>query len=102
MSHEWVLRTGDDQENVQDWEHPLVQAVVNNPDDPPSLEVFYGFLGRSPFVGHRRIYVDPGFTRYFDILEYMIVYTMRLDGSHTQRVTQSALWDSAPDWGSAK
>ena len=30
------------------------------------------------------------------------VYTMRLDGSHIQRVTQSALWDSAPDWGPAK
>jgi TolB protein len=30
------------------------------------------------------------------------VYTMRLDGSHIQRVTKSALWDSAPDWGTAK
>jgi Tol biopolymer transport system component len=30
------------------------------------------------------------------------VYTMRLDGSHIQRVTKSALWDSAPDWGSAR
>jgi Tol biopolymer transport system component len=29
------------------------------------------------------------------------VYTMRLDGSHLQRVTKSALWDSAPDWGPA-
>ena len=29
------------------------------------------------------------------------VYTMRLDGSHVQRVTKSALWDSAPDWGPA-
>jgi Tol biopolymer transport system component len=27
------------------------------------------------------------------------VYTMRLDGSHIQRVTRSTLWDSAPDWG---
>jgi len=27
------------------------------------------------------------------------VFTMRLDGSHVQRVTRSKLWDSAPDWG---
>jgi Tol biopolymer transport system component len=30
------------------------------------------------------------------------VYTMQLDGSHLQRVTKSALWDSAPDWGPAR
>jgi TolB protein len=30
------------------------------------------------------------------------VFTMRLDGSGLQRVTQSKLWDSAPDWGPAR
>jgi TolB protein len=30
------------------------------------------------------------------------VYTMRLNGSHLQRITKSALWDSAPDWGPVK
>ena len=29
------------------------------------------------------------------------VFTMRLDGSHIQRVTRSPLWESAPDWGPA-
>jgi Tol biopolymer transport system component len=27
------------------------------------------------------------------------VFTMRLDGTHIQRLTHSALWESAPDWG---
>lgn len=27
------------------------------------------------------------------------VYTMRLDGSHVERVTHSTLWNSAPSWG---
>ena len=30
------------------------------------------------------------------------VFTMRLDGTHIQRVTRSKLWDSAPDWGPAR
>jgi TolB protein len=29
------------------------------------------------------------------------VFTMRIDGSHVQRVTRSKLWDSAPEWGPA-
>jgi len=29
------------------------------------------------------------------------IYTMALDGSDVQRVTRSARWDSAPDWGPA-
>jgi TolB protein len=30
------------------------------------------------------------------------VFTMRLDGSHLQRLTRSKLWDSAPEWGPSR
>lgn len=30
------------------------------------------------------------------------IFTARLDGSHVEQVTHTALWDSAPDWGPAR
>jgi hypothetical protein len=80
--HDWVERQGNqrqDVDDVKDWEHPLAQELVKDPYDPVKLEVFYGFLARSPFVGHRRVYIDDAFSKWFDILEYMIIHYIRLD-----------------------
>jgi hypothetical protein len=77
--HDWIERPVDDREPVQEWEHPLVKELVPDPHNLPELEVLYGYLGRSPFVGHRRLYLDERFKQCFDILDYMIVKVVQLD-----------------------
>ncbi len=91
MPHEWVIRGEGERQDVQDWEHPLVQEMVHTPDNPPKLEVHYGFLGRSPFVNHRRLYTKADFSQWMDILEDMIVHAVKLEQS-VSKLGKHVIW----------
>lgn len=52
----------------------FVDALVDDPANPPQLQVLTGYRGRSAQEGHTRFYVDPELTAWVDVPDDAILF----------------------------
>lgn len=57
-------------------QHPLVEALVGDPAEPPQLLVLTGYLGKAPDSDYQRLYTDLALSQFVDIAAEGIVHAV--------------------------
>ena len=57
-------------------EDEVVARLVQDPNCPPDLLLFWGYGGRSPAEGYGRLYLDASCSHFVDIPQGSIVHTV--------------------------
>jgi hypothetical protein len=70
----------------------LVEALVEDPANPPKLATLAGFLGASARDDSCRVYVDPTLGDWFDVNKSDIVHVVRLPGDDDAFGGSSVVW----------
>ncbi|HVF13226.1 MAG TPA: hypothetical protein VM942_01435 [Acidimicrobiales bacterium] len=80
------MATGDDREGSEPPQHPLVEALVPDPSEPPDPSVaIVGLRGRSAAAGTLRLYVTATLDVYVEVPEGEVIHTRELpDDGGTQ------------------
>ncbi|MFL6195783.1 MAG: hypothetical protein ACJ75H_16515 [Thermoanaerobaculia bacterium] len=60
----------------------FVDALVEDPANPPQLQVLTGYRGRSAEEGHTRLYLDPELTGWVDIPDEAILLTREVQDEY--------------------
>lgn len=67
---------------AEDRSKDFVDALVQDPANPPQLQVLTGYRGRSAKEGHTRLYLDPELTGWVDIPDDAILLTRETQDEH--------------------
>ena len=71
----------------------FVDALVEDPANPPQLQVLTGYPGRSAQEGHGRLYIDPELTGWVDIPDDAVLF--RKETRDEYGLGKSLVWTTA-------